>query len=118
MNSVFLSLPAVAFKVSVINGREYCEIAIPDISESDKTDQFGWGNFEMKDYCSYDYKNKTVYIGYHYPNENNLPLERAIIHELGHYKQDVLFNAHFINDDNDNNIILEYHNIMINEKTM
>lgn len=49
-------------------------------------------------------------------NNEYLPLKRAIRHELGHYKQDVLKNA-FNQSCAGHKIILEYHNIMINENT-
>ena len=126
----FLHLPAFAFNVSFITGTEYCSIAGTDMKKEDfsdengwnlldcNSDENGWNLLDCKGLCAYKHENKTVYIGYPYPTNNNkyLPLKRAIRHELGHYKQDVLKNA-FNQSCAGHNIILEYHNIMINENT-
>lgn len=114
----FLLLPTVAFKVSFITGAEYCPIAGTDMKKEDFSDENGWNLLDCKGLCAYQHEKKTVCIGYPYPTNNNeyLPLKRAIRHELGHYKQDVLKNA-FNQSCAGHNIILEYHNIMINENT-
>ena len=114
----FLLLPTVAFKVSFITGAEYCPIVMPKMKRNEYSNETGWNYFETKGFCAYFHQLKSVLIGYPYPTNNNeyLPLKRAIRHELGHYKQDVLKNA-FNQSCAGHNIILEYHNIMINENT-
>ena len=111
-------LPSFAFKVSFITGTEYCPNAGTNMNKKEYSDENGWNLLDCKGLCAYKHENKTVYIGYPYPTNNNkyLPLKRAIRHELGHYKQNVLKNA-FYQSCADHNIILEYHNIMINENT-
>ena len=113
VKSAFLSLPAVAFNVSIISGTEYCGIAVPNIEK--RSDGNGWSLLSQKGYCAYANKEKAVCIGYPYPEqqaEGNLLLELAIIHELGHYKQEMLYGATI---ETCNSTILEYHNIMFNE---
>lgn len=113
----FLLLPTVAFKVSFITGAEYCPIVMPEMKRNEYSNETGWNYFETKGFCAYFHQLKSVLIGYPYPTESKyLPLKRAIRHELGHYKQDVLKDA-FNQSCESHKIILEYHNIMINENT-
>ena len=114
----FLLLPTVAFKVSFITGAEYCPIVMPEMKRNEYSNETGWNYFETKGFCAYFHQLKSVLIGYPYPTESKyLPLKRAIRHELGHYKQDVLNDARYNEKDSKYSTILEYHNIMINENT-
>lgn len=108
----FQHLPAVAFNVSILSGSEYAKISV--LGANSFSDKDGWDLFNGKGFCCYNHKDKTVYIGCPYPYDTgaDLPMERAIFHELGHYKQDVLYEA---NIETCNNLVLEYHNIMVNE---
>lgn len=114
----YIALPAYAFHVEIISGSEYMTkysgMQISNIN--DVSDTNGWYWFDQKGYCAYDY-NANILIGFPYPNEEDLPLSRAIVHEMGHYKQQMQFNAKF-SDVPCENLILEYHNIMVNENTV
>lgn len=87
----------------------------------------GWELLSLLCYCAYSHLNHTVYISYPYRANKGteetetvvkmdftetLPLERAIRHELGHYKQHMEFGEGYFSI---NKTILEYHNIIFNE---
>lgn len=94
--------------MKLICGSEYSEIAVPNAQEH--TDDSGWSNFSDKGYCAY--ADNVVYIGFPYKN-SDIPLERAFIHELGHYIQQK--KGYVIGCNSNENILLEYHNIMFHE---
>lgn len=70
----------------------------------------GWLLLDSKGYCAY--ADNVVYIGFPYKN-SDIPLERAFIHELGHYIQQK--KGYVIGCNPNENILLEYHNIMFHE---
>lgn len=110
-----------------ITGGEYFNITCSNLHEEEEEENLheekeeenlheqkkciGWAEFGRKGYCTYD-KN-AVYIGYPYENQD-IPLKRAIIHELGHHVQKKQGYV-YIPNDNTFNTILEYHNIMFHE---
>lgn len=97
----------IAENVELIDCSQYALDTNLGISNAEEV----WGCFLGKGYCTYD-KN-AVYIGYPYENQD-IPLERAIIHELGHHVQKKQGYV-YIPNDNTFNTILEYHNIMFHE---
>lgn len=100
--------------ISCIIGIEYAK-AVVDNPDSGLNDEIGWTLLGEKGYCGY--KEKVVYIGYPFlfGYGADLPLERAIKHEVGHYKQQIIDKIDFNDNSMPNQIIREYHNIMMNE---
>lgn len=108
-------MPAYAFHVEIISGSEYMSRYL-DAKNEDINDKNGWDWFGQKGCSAYDF-NTNILIGFPYPKDTELPLIRAIVHELGHYKQHMQYGV-TLPDKACENDILEYHNIMVNENTV
>ena len=96
-----------------LNDNQKAKVDTAKLHLVEKTDE-KMGLIKKMGYCGYSHEDNTILIGFPYPYKNgaDLPIERAILHELGHHMQNVIYEANIANCDRN---ILETHNIIFHE---